>query len=103
MGSTLFMKLLHQPTVFGAIAFSILFSHVCFASDWPQFLGPRGNGTSDETQWNQDWARKEPKMLWKADVGTGCASFSVAGGKAFTVGQPRGGKDTVFCFDAESG
>jgi outer membrane protein assembly factor BamB len=74
-----------------------------FSSDWPQFLGPRGDGTSDETQWNQDWAKKEPKLLWKADIGTGCASFSIAAGKVFTVGQQRGGKDTVICFDAESG
>jgi outer membrane protein assembly factor BamB len=73
------------------------------ASDWPQYLGPNGDGTSAETQWNQDWSRKEPQMLWKADVGTGCSSFSVAAGKAFTLGQPRGGKDTVFCFDALSG
>lgn len=73
------------------------------AADWPQYLGPRGDGTSYETQWNQEWEKKEPVQLWKADVGTGCSSLSVVGSKVFTVGQVRSGKDTVVCLDAESG
>jgi outer membrane protein assembly factor BamB len=97
------MKTLRSTLATAIAVFCFPLSPFCFSSDWPQFLGPRGDGTSDETQWNQDWVRKEPRMLWKADVGTGCASFSIADGKAFTVGQARGGRDTVFCFDAVSG
>jgi outer membrane protein assembly factor BamB len=73
------------------------------AADWPQFLGPEGNATSQETGWNQDWTKREPQVIWKADVGTGCASFAVAGGRAITTGHVRGKKDTVWCFDAVSG
>jgi len=73
------------------------------ATDWPQFLGPAGDGTSLETGLNLDWAAKEPQQLWKADVGTGCAAITVAGGKAYTVGQVRTGMDTIFCFDAVTG
>lgn len=97
------MKTTASTLTLAALHFSFQLSTFCFSSDWPQFLGPRGDGTSDETQWNQDWPKKEPQQLWKADVGTGCASFSIVAGKAYTVGQPRAGKDTVFCFDAVSG
>jgi outer membrane protein assembly factor BamB len=81
----------------------LLFSASLQAADWPQFLGPRGDGTSEETTWNQDWSRKEPQELWKAEVGTGCSAVSIAAGKAYTIGQAGAGKDTVFCFDAITG
>ena len=73
------------------------------AGDWPKFLGQRGDGTSEETTWNQDWPKKEPHKLWEADVGTGCSSIAVSGGKACTLGQREPGKDTVSCFDAKDG
>ena len=73
------------------------------AADWPQFLGPHGDGITDEPVANQDWSKREPVQRWKADVGTGCSSISIVGGKAYTTGQEHRGKDTVFCFDAESG
>ncbi len=73
------------------------------AADWPRFLGPKGTGVSDETEWNTDWAKSEPKELWSAKVGIGCSSISIANGLAYTVGQPRGKKETVWCFDAVSG
>lgn len=86
-----------------AFLLAILVESSVLAADWPQYLGPRGDGTSGETQWNQEWEKKEPQQLWKADVGTGCSSFSIAGSKVFTVGQVRAGRDTVVCLDAESG
>jgi len=86
-----------------ALAASPLTSIPAAAADWPQFLGPKGDGTSTETGVNLDWATKEPQELWKADVGTGCAAVSVAAGKAYTAGQVSTGLDTIFCFDAVTG
>lgn len=75
----------------------------CAAADWPAFLGPAGDGTSAEVDWNQDWRKKEPEVLWRAEVGTGCSSLAVANGMAFTLGHTRGKRDTVWCLDALTG
>lgn len=40
--------------------------------------------------------------MWKASVGIGFSSISVAQGRAFTLGYGNS-NDTVFCFDAASG
>lgn len=70
--------------------------------DWPCWRGPRGDGISRETNWSYRWSDAPPKTLWKAQVGTGFSSFSVAQGRLFTMGHSQG-KDTVFCLDALTG
>lgn len=42
------------------------------SEDWPQFLGPRRNGSSEE-KIADSWASSEPKQLWKKSVGAGFA------------------------------
>ena len=88
---------------FAVAALALSLPSLCVAADWPQFLGPGGDGTSVETDWNQDWRKKEPEVLWRAEVGTGCSSLAVANGLAFTLGHVRGKKDTVWCLDAGTG
>lgn len=70
--------------------------------DWPRYLGPAGDGRSDESGWRTDWSDKEPARLWEASVGLGCASFVVADGRAVTTGNIDD-VDHVWCFDAASG
>ena len=72
------------------------------AADWPQYMGPNRDGTSPETGWNMKWDETEPPIAWKAEVGFGCASLAVAGGKAYTTGN-SGNRDTVYCLDAGTG
>ncbi|MDA7666289.1 PQQ-like beta-propeller repeat protein [bacterium] len=72
------------------------------ASEWPFFAGPNFNGASSETGWKADWGDDGPKIAWKAKVGTGAASFVVSGKRVITSGA-NGDKETVFCFDADSG
>lgn len=72
------------------------------AEDWPRWRGPHLDGISRETAWTAEWPRSGPKVLWRANVGTGFSSFSVADGRVYTLGNDKD-KDTVFCFDAESG
>ncbi len=69
---------------------------------WPCFRGPDRNGISTETGWSAEWPANGPKVLWRAKVGTGYATVSVAGGRAYTAGNTES-RDTVFCFDAETG
>jgi len=71
-------------------------------AEWPYYLGPSWDGISAEGGWNVDWDRKGPVVLWRAQVGKGCASLVVADGRAYTTGN-TGKEDVVFCFDAETG
>ena len=71
------------------------------AADWPQYLGPRGDAISSE-KINGDWRKKPPRTLWKAEVGKGCGSWAIVGGKALVVGND-GRNDIVRCLDAKTG
>jgi len=71
------------------------------ATDWPAWRGADRTGISRETGWRTDWSAT-PRTLWRAEVGEGYSSVSVAQGRAYTMGNTNG-NDTVWCFDAESG
>ena len=72
------------------------------AEDWPHWRGPQRTGVSQETDWMFQWPEDGPKIAWKANVGLGYSGIVVAGGRAVTAGH-NDGKDTVFCFDSETG
>ena len=72
------------------------------AADWPHWRGPDRNGISSETKWSDSWPAAGLKIAWKAQVGLGYSSFVVAGGRVVTVGHADE-KDTVFCFDVNTG
>lgn len=76
----------------------VLSTSFAIAGDWPHWRGSAHDGISAETI----KVSATPKVLWKAAVGTGFSSFSVAGGRVFTMGNAND-KDTVWCFDAASG
>lgn len=71
------------------------------AQDWPRYLGPDGNARVDG-KISTDWGSNKPKELWRMELGSGCTSFAVAGGKAVVMGND-GNKDTVWCLDAKTG
>lgn len=71
------------------------------ADDWPRWRGPEATGASSESRLRFDWT-DPPPVLWQAQVGTGFSSFAIAGGRVFTLGNADE-KDTLFCFDVESG
>jgi len=72
------------------------------SADWPQWRGPDRNGITDEPVWPAVWPAGGPKVLWRAQVGQGFSSVSVAAGRAYTMGWADG-KDSVWCFDAADG
>ncbi len=72
------------------------------AADWPQWMGPRHNGTTNENQWSIDRTRDAPETVWQASVGIGFASMAISEGRLVTAGH-EGGSDTVWCFAADSG
>ena len=74
-------------------------------TDWPQWRGPRRNDISAESSgWPRGWP---PKKLWETQLGYGCTSPVLAGGKLYVMGwqgDRRGmGTDTVYCLDARTG
>ncbi len=74
---------------------------IAWGSTWSSYLGPNGNGTA-EGKIPANVQKEGPKILWKAKIGKGCSSFTVADGRAYTVGN-SGDRDTLWCFDAKTG
>jgi len=72
------------------------------AADWPQRRGASNDGISAETNWSHDWPKEGPRVLWRTAVGTGFSAITVAGGRAFTMGNTND-QDTVFCVNAQTG
>jgi len=87
---------------FALILAAALFCPAARAADWPNFRGPNHNGISSETGWLLKWPAEGPKQLWKASVGLGYASITVADGRAYAMGN-TGDTATLFCFDANTG
>ncbi|WP_395747983.1 PQQ-binding-like beta-propeller repeat protein [Prosthecobacter sp.] len=67
------------------------------AADWAVWRGPNHDGISTEKL-----AGTAVKKVWENQIGIGFSSFTVAAGRVYTTGHADG-KDTVFCFDAETG
>jgi len=69
--------------------------------DWPQFLGPRRDGTSKETI--APW-KEAPKVLWRANVGEGHSSPVVANGLVFLHARDAGDNaERLSIYDAVKG
>ncbi len=73
------------------------------AFDWPGWRGPEGDGVSRETGWNPG-ALKNPRILWRVDVGMGYSNVAIQGGRLHIVGyQGEAGVNVVRCLDAATG
>jgi outer membrane protein assembly factor BamB len=69
------------------------------ADDWPQWRGANRDGISPEMV---NWPAEGPKIVWRAQVGTGFSSISVSKGRVYTMGNADE-KDTIWCLDAING
>lgn len=70
--------------------------------DWPGFRGADRAACSRGPQIATNWTAVPPRRLWKIPVGPAWSSFAVAGKLLFTQEQ-RGPKETVVCYDGETG
>jgi len=70
--------------------------------EWPGFRGPDRASRARGPQLSTNWAARPPRQLWKIPVGPAWSSFAVAGKLLFTQEQ-RGPKETVVCYDGETG
>ena len=70
------------------------------ATDWPQYRGPAGDGsTPDKIAAKWDAA---PKVLWKVPGGTGFSSIVVSGARCFTI-EGIGGKEVLVARNVANG
>ena len=88
--------------VLSVCAIGACFHTVADAADWPNWRGPNYNGISSETGWLTTWPQDGPKVLWKAEIGTGFSSISVSNGRAYTMGNISN-NDVLYCLDAGTG
>jgi outer membrane protein assembly factor BamB len=79
------------------------------ASDWPQFRGPGGSGSSSETGLPLKWSYgkgKDENIRWVADLpGRGLSGVVVASGRVYVTACDGPGQKRlwVLCFDEASG
>jgi len=74
------------------------------AADWPQWLGPKRNGLSQDTGLLREWPTEGPKLLWQLnDIGDGYSTPAVAGGRVFLLGNRGMDNEYVQALSVEDG
>ena len=87
------------------IAVSLLLTGIINASaqDWPQFLGPNRNSTSNQKNILRSWPESGPEVLWTADVGPGYGGPVIKDGKVYLLDRDDQTGDIMRCFDFNNG
>ena len=72
------------------------------ADDWPQFLGPRRDGASNEKGLLDAFPKDGPKVVWQRDVGEGYSGPIVSGDRLILFHRV-GAEEVVECLHAVTG
>ena len=72
-------------------------------ADWPQFMGPNGDGTSAEKGLLRAWPADGPKVLWTFAMGPGYGGAAIRDGKVYVLDRVDKKKDVLRCLDLGSG
>ena len=84
------------------VLFLIFLPSSLLAGDWARFLGPNGNGISDETGLIDKWPSKGPPVLWEKQIGTGYGAPGVLGNR-LVFHHRIGDNEIVECLAADTG
>lgn len=71
-------------------------------SDWGQFLGPNGNGTSSEKGIRKNWSMDPPKIVWTKKLGTSYGIGATSKGRYFQFCRYQNA-ERLTCYNAETG
>ena len=94
---------MNQSKMFITVVVLLLgIADVC-AQDWPQYLGPNRNGTSNQKDILRSWPENGPEVLWTADVGIGFGGPVIKDGKVYLLDRDNDKGDIMRCFDFSSG
>jgi len=74
-----------------------------FAADWPQYYGPKRDGTSTEKGILRTWPKEGPKVLWTALANIGYGGPVVSGGKVYLLDRDDKVGDNLRCLDLSNG
>jgi outer membrane protein assembly factor BamB len=69
---------------------------------WTNFRGPNRDGSYDEMPVSTNWPSQGLPLMWKAPIGLGYASFTIADGRAYTIEQRRQ-REVVAAYDVNTG
>lgn len=69
---------------------------------WPHFRGPNRDGIATEKDALAGLTADGPKQVWKASLGVGFTSISIANGLVYSSGN-KADTDTIAAFDAATG
>jgi outer membrane protein assembly factor BamB len=83
--------------------FTIIHIHNVYAQDWPQYLGPDRNSTSDQKGILRTWPETGPEVLWTIGIGIGYGGPVVQDGKVYFLDRDDEIGDKMRCFDLLSG
>ena len=74
------------------------------ADDWPQWRGPRRDGTSKETGLLKSWPKPGPALLWQAKfLGSGFSTPSVVGDRLYFLSNAGMEEESVRAISASDG
>lgn len=73
------------------------------AQDWPQYLGPKRNSTSEQKGILRSWPAKGPEILWSTDLGIGYGGPAVKNNKVFLLDRVNNSSERLRCFDLTGG
>lgn len=79
-----------------------MLANVSSADDWPQFLGPSGDGKSAETGLIVPWPPTGPEIVWARRLTESYSIGTVSAGRYFQFDY-RNGNDELVCLDAKTG
>jgi outer membrane protein assembly factor BamB len=72
-------------------------------ADWPQYLGPNRNSTSDQKGILRSWPENGPEVLWTVSVGRGFGGPVVKDGKVYLLDRDDEVGDKLRCLDLSNG
>ncbi len=85
------------------VMFVMIASLVCFAAEWPQYLGPSRNAISTEKGIKRSWDKGAPDVLWTIPLGEGFGGPAVSGGKVYVLDRIGDEQDILRCLDFATG
>jgi outer membrane protein assembly factor BamB len=83
-----------RPCSFAFIALVALVRPLAVADEagsaWPQFLGPRRDGTAADARLVEGWLRAPLRVLWRSPTGVGYSGLAVVGERLYGMDSANG-------------
>ena len=85
------------------IAMILMVTACSSLADWPQYLGPNRNSTSDQKGLLRSWPENGPEVLWTVSVGKGFGGPVIKDSKVYLLDRDDKVGDNLRCFDLSNG